>query len=166
MQRAGGFIKDNAWNLTRHLLMGAAWAGTALLLSKYVPTAGAAVAVAGLNSLRKGLDLKRTSQGKPDILTAAKNRITRTRGDGMGIRNEVYEVKDELVKIGIILTDDIPNGQQLTEGMGAVLGVIKEGSDFKDIPQQERAKAIAHAFTMAGAEIYDKAVRYSDEVTT
>lgn len=156
----------NKWNLVRHFIIGGGGAAlSTFTLTKDVTAAAGAFVIGGvLGVTRKGYDDLRRVGGKPDGLTALKNKVTRTKGDGMGIRSNVYEVKDELVKVGIILTDDIPNSQQLSEGMGAVLGVIKEGSDFKDIPQQERAKAIGHAFMLAGAEIYDKAVTYSDEV--
>ena len=158
----------NKWNLVRHFIIdGGGAAIAALTTTKNLTVAGGAFVVGGIvGAARKGFDDNRRAAGKPDFLTTARNLVKKpvTRGDGMGIRAEVYEVKAELVRVGNILTDDIPNSQQLTEGMAAVLGVIKEGSDFKDIPQQERAKAIGHAFIMAGAEIYDTAVKYSDEV--
>ena len=79
------------------------------------------------------------------------------------IREEVIQLKDELVKVGVILTDDVPNKEQFGELMTAAFGIVKEGADFASIPKEERAKAIALAFGLAGAAILNGAITFSDE---
>jgi len=79
------------------------------------------------------------------------------------IRDEVHELKVALARMGGILTDDEPNRDQLDEILSALFSIVKEGADFAGIPKEERAKAIAHAFVGAGADIFEAAVMYSDE---
>lgn len=79
------------------------------------------------------------------------------------IREEVNQLKDELVKVGAILTDDIPNKDQFSDILTTVFGIVKEGADFASIPKEERAKAIALAFGLAGAAILNGAIEFSDE---
>lgn len=79
------------------------------------------------------------------------------------IREEVKQVSDKLTELGAVLTDDQPNKDQVTEIVGAVLGIVTEARDFADIPQAERAKAISLAFITAGAAITEKVIKFSDE---
>ena len=163
-------IWANRWNLARHLIIdGLAGAGTAFM-SMLVKTgdiglSGAAAAggfvLAGVGgAVRKGIDDSRRAQGKADMVSAAFRR--RTEGDAMSIRTNVYEVRDKFAAIGIKLTDDVPNKDQMTDLLGDAVGLVTEAVDFKDIPQKERAQAIAHALIGAGNMVLD-AQEYSDE---
>ena len=94
---------------------------------------------------------------------AAIKTITIERREKM-IRNEAYELSDELTKLGNVFTDETPNKEQADKILSAVFGIVNEGKDFVGVPKEERKWAIAHAFIRAGNEIFDKAIKYSDEI--
>jgi len=80
-----------------------------------------------------------------------------------GIRKDAYEISYALAEIGGLLMDDDPNTKQLDGFLAAIIRTIKESTDMKDVPSEERLKAIGLAFTGAGAIIVDKATVFSDE---
>jgi len=81
----------------------------------------------------------------------------------MSIRTEVTELANELTDLGGVFLDATPNKEQAAAILEGLFGIVKEGLDFASIPQNERAKAIAHAFIIAGAAIADKAMKYPDD---
>lgn len=158
-------IWANRYNLVRHFIVdGGGAAIAAFTATKDLTVAGAAFVVGGVvGAARKGIDDGRRASGKTDMVSSLLRR--RTEGDALSIRSNVYEVQDKFAAIGIKLTDDIPNKDQLTELLGDAVGLVTESVDFKDIPQDERAKAIAHALIGAGNKVLDAQV-YSDENPT
>lgn len=80
----------------------------------------------------------------------------------MSIRTEVKEVAVALGAFGQSLVDG--DKETANEYFTMIYNIVKEGSDFAKIPQEERLKAILHAFALAGAETADKSITYSDEV--
>jgi hypothetical protein len=155
----------NRWNLVRHFIVdGGGAAIAAFTATKDLSISGVAFVVGGaVGAARKGLDDVRRSDGKADMVTSVLR--PKLKGDGMSIRSDVYDVQDKLAAIGIKLTDDVPNKDQLAELLGEAVGLVTESLDFADIPQDQRLHAIAHAFIGAGNKIMDEA-KYSDEVTT
>jgi hypothetical protein len=80
-----------------------------------------------------------------------------------GIRKDAYEVSSALAEIGELLMDDEPNMKQLDDYFASIIKTIKESADMKDVPKEERLKAIGLSFTAAGAIIVDRAIVFSDE---
>lgn len=80
----------------------------------------------------------------------------------MSIRTEVQEVATALGALGQCFVDG--DKETATEYFNVIYNIVKEGSDFANIPQDERLKAILHAFAIAGADTAGKAIKYSDEV--
>jgi hypothetical protein len=81
-----------------------------------------------------------------------------------GQRKEVYDIVERLHQLGVILfVDDIPNKKQAGEILTAIIGLAREGADGVAIPGEARVMAGAHAFTTAGALLFDGAVTYPDE---
>jgi hypothetical protein len=82
----------------------------------------------------------------------------------MSIRSEVTELAVELAELGASFAD----GDKETAGeyLENIFGIVKEGADFAKIPQDERLKAIMLAFAIAGADVANKAIIFSDETVT
>jgi len=80
----------------------------------------------------------------------------------MSIRTEVKEAGTALANIGLSFIDGDKEGA--TEYFELLFNLGKEGSDFAKIPQDERLKAIEHAFAFGLAEMAEKGIKYSDEV--
>jgi len=81
----------------------------------------------------------------------------------MSIRTEVEELEVELTEFGILLTDDISNMTQIPDIGSALVKIVKESADFKNIPKGERKKAISSAFISAGVTVLNETIEYSDE---
>ena len=161
-------LRRDVPDIARHFFLGGATAGLSILLTtKDLTLAGAGFILGGIaGAVRKGTDDTLRAGGKTDMLTGAIGIITGRKplqgGDGM-IREKVYELSAEFEGIGTLLLDDVPNREQLGEFMAAIYNTVTKGADFAHVPKEERAKAIAHAFSRAGAALYDKTVTYSDE---
>ena len=81
-----------------------------------------------------------------------------------GIRKEVYDVAEKFVDLAhVLFFDEEPNKEQLDAIVGDLLGLVKEGSDFMSIPQNERLVGGLHALSLAQALEMDAVVTYSDE---
>lgn len=80
----------------------------------------------------------------------------------MSIRTEVHEAGVALAAMGGAMVDG--DKETANEYFNIVYNIVKEGSDFTKIPQNERLTGILHAFALAGAETAEKGIKYSDEV--
>jgi hypothetical protein len=79
----------------------------------------------------------------------------------MSIRTEVKEVSVQFANLAeAIASNDADKASKI---IAAVLGIVKEVSDFAKIPQNERIKGAAHAMILAGSSAIDKLIKYSDE---
>lgn len=78
------------------------------------------------------------------------------------IRGEVQELAVELAELGKSFADG--DKETAAEYIDNIFGIIKEGSDFAKIPQDERFKAILLAFVMAGSDVASASIKFSDEV--
>jgi hypothetical protein len=77
------------------------------------------------------------------------------------IREDVIQLSDELAELGKSFADG--DKETAAEYIDNIFGIIKEGADFVKVPQNERFKAIMHAFALAGAKVADASIKYSDE---
>jgi hypothetical protein len=78
------------------------------------------------------------------------------------IREEVDHLAAELAELGKSFADG--DKETAAEYIDNIFGIIKEGSDFVKIPQDERLKAIMLAFAKAGADVANTSIKFSDEV--
>lgn len=156
----------NRWNLVRHFIIGGSGAALATFTAtKDVTAAGGAFIIGGIAGVtRKGFDDLRRVNGKPDGLTAIRNTITRTEGDGMGIRTEVGEFQAKLYDLVMLFFDETPDKEQVMDIAGGAWEAFNEAKDLQDISKDDMTKAgIDTALTMA-ASLKDKFIKYSDEV--
>ena len=82
----------------------------------------------------------------------------------MTYRTEAEEFEKELTEFGMLLFDAVPNREQWDKFFSEMYGVVIEGKDLISMPPRDRGKALASAFTGAGAAITKASIKYSDEV--
>lgn len=81
----------------------------------------------------------------------------------MSIRSEVLELSTELAELGKSFADG--DKEAAAELLDNIFGIVKEGADFAKVPQDDRLKAILLAFIMAGSDVAETAITFSDEVS-
>ena len=155
----------NKWNLARHFVIsGGGAALTTFTATKDLTATGGAFLLGGiLGAVRKGNDDLRRVKGKPDMLTAAKNRITRMEGSGMGIRTEVGEFQAKLSDIIMIFFDETPDKDQVMDIASALWDAFNEAKDLKGISKEDMVKAGADVALSTGYSLKDMFIKYSDE---
>ena len=147
----------NRWNLVRHFVISGGGAAMATFTTtKDLTATGGAFVIGGIvGAVRKGGDDLRRSSGKPDLLTAAKNRITQTRGVDMAASD--YN-KAEVVAFGAAIGDLITAA---LDGVGAddldeLIEVVTTGAavvnEMKDVP----AAGGLHVLGAASDKVGDK----------
>lgn len=155
----------NKWNLTRHFIIsGGGAALSTFAATKDLTATGGAFVIGGIVGVaRKGNDDLRRSAGKPDLLTAAKNRITRTGGGGMGIRTEVNEFKVKLVELISIFFDETADKDQVMDIASGAWSAFNEAKDLKGISNDDLYKAGADVGLDLAVIFGGKFIKYSDE---
>ena len=81
------------------------------------------------------------------------------------IRTEAIELGNELAKMVIQLTDDVPNKDELNSIFGNVVKTVTECADFAQMPKEDRLKAAIHALSVAQVRVTEAKIVYSDEGT-
>ena len=82
-----------------------------------------------------------------------------------GQRKEVYDVAEKVQELAhILFVDDVPNKEQLPELLATIMSLAREAADGAAIPKEMRVLSGMHAFSTAGALLFDGAITYPDEV--
>ena len=153
----------NRLNLIRHFIIdGGTAALSAFTLTRDLAVAGGAFVLGGvIGAARKGNDDLRRAAGKPDMLTAAKNRITRTGGVDMSASD--YTKADTIAfgqSIGR-LVNGARNGVN-TDDLGALIDAVTAGAqtvnEMKDVPAAAALHTIGAAADVVGDQFLADAV--------
>ena len=156
----------NRWNMMRHFIIGGSGAALATFTTtKDLFATGGAFVIGGVAGVtRKGFDDLRRVKGKPDGLSTIKDIVTRTRGDGMGIRTEVNEFQAKLADLIMIFFDETADKDQVMDIASGAWEAFSEAKDLKDLGKSDMMAAGADTVLTLGYTLKDKFIKYSDEV--